>query len=149
MLYYFGGKFSPITKGHYNVLGELCKSVEKTWNPNVDKIVIGITELNDGSGIKGHMLCSSEEYRMEMIENAVCDLKEEFPFLKGKDESNEQGFETDEFIEIVFQSKKYTYEFIKEYCKENKYTGKITLVLGEDEANDLRQAVVCPDEFAA
>lgn len=133
MVYYFGGKFNPWTRGHEDVLSKLCEKIrsDHDWNPS-DLIVIGVTKLKDESGVRGHQLCSSEEYRIMSIAPAVRRLQKAFPFTDGK-------------IDIVCQTKDYTYEFLEEFMKKHKtvtedWMKNITLVLGEDELIDLENS---------
>lgn len=130
MLYYFGGKFSPWTRGHFKVLDALCQKIadEGSWNKG-DQIIIGLIDLPDlqHSGIAGHVLCSSEEYREELISSTLNYIYNKYWFTK-------------DGINFVYQKKKCTYEFLKDYCKDHLLApleGNVTLVLGQDEYDDL------------
>lgn len=131
MLYYFGGKFNPWTRGHYKVLDALCEHIQTSgcWKEG-DQILIGVTEVRDDTGIKGHHLCSSEEYRMDLIRPSLRELESKYSFLK-----EHPG------MFLTFQDTPYTYEFLKGYCEkhciETWKNNDITLVLGDDEFNDL------------
>ena len=139
MIYYYGGKFNPWTKGHYAVLNALCQKIQNDgcWKKENscqygDKIVIGITSLINYSGIEGHALCSSMEYRAEMISADIRKLIDQYDFL---DEN---------CVKMVEQDNPSTYEFLKRYCEDEQipdWENNVTLVLGEDEWDDLESSV--------
>lgn len=138
MLYYFGGKFNPWTRAHFNVLDSLCKKIEddKSWNSETDQILIGIVKLPANTEIKGHALCSSEEYREEMIQPSIRLLYKKYSFL----ESSKLD------IRITYQNNPSTYEFLDEYCNKHEiadWINNVTLILGEDEYADLIKSACC------
>jgi len=132
MLYYFGGKFNPWTRAHFNILDSLLQQIEfdKSWSCENDQILIGITTLPKDTEIKGHMLCSSEEYREELIRPSINHFYKKYSFLK-REKLN---------ISIVYQNNPSTYEFLQAYCITHSivdWEHGTTLVLGEDEFLDL------------
>lgn len=138
MLYYYGGKFHPWTRGHFSVLKGLLDKIQSdgSWKKG-DKILIGVTTLKDERGVEGHHLCSSEEYRMYLIDPTIEYLKGKYDFIKD-----------DEAIDMVCQREPSTYEFLERYC--GTYLGManwkkdVTLILGDDEFGDLSDSVEDP-----
>ena len=109
MVYYFGTDCNPWTRQHQDILHEFCESHRSVWKED-DVIVIAINSLKDETGIKGHSLCSSEEYRMELVQSAIDHLCERHPFLK---DDNHQS------IYIDFQCDKGIDKFCEDFCAQN------------------------------
>ena len=140
MVYYFGGKFNPFTDGHLFVLKECIKDTLCTVdqaNPfeDIPKFVIGVKD-GDFPGSEGHNLCSSSEYRIAMIARAItelitdseiCKFKKAIPWVK----------DLLSHIHICVQTKPRTWEYFKSSPAWFPEDGKVTLVLGEDEYEDL------------
>lgn len=131
MLYYFGGKFNPWTRGHRNILEELCIKIQRdnSWGEK-DVIVVGVVKLVKGeSGVMDDELWSSYDYRLNLIRPTFPSLEDKYPFLKKHP-----------CLFTVVQDNPSTYEFLEKYCEQrgiDDVKQNVTLVLGQDEEYDL------------
>lgn len=117
MVYYFSDTFSPFTKQHYMVLDFFCKALLEGHDGLMthdakDKIMILVKPLEDEkhSGIAGHQLCSSEEYREKLIGTGLCYLKNNYPELKDS-------------FDIQYLGKEDENDFVENYCSEHELNG--------------------------
>ena len=142
MKYYFGGKFNPVTKGHMSVLENLLVYLKtgpwKDKRPVGDKIVIGIKD-GDMEGSEGHELCSSYEYRENMMYQSLKWLKKGHPEI--------QGFF--DIVQVVQQTIPRTWAYLNSNDARSEWLcpgEDVTLVMGMDEEVDLRNSLTdeCP-----
>lgn len=137
MIYYFGGKFNPPTKGHLSVLEGLINyliSDNGPWNPSRpagDRIVIGV-KTGDFPGSEGIQVCSSDEYRLKLMYEAINDLAGNYPNVK--------GFK-DAFI-VAPQNIDRTWAYFQSQPAWWPEDGKVTIVMGEDEWKAFDESVV-------
>lgn len=128
MIFYYGGKFNPITRGHISVINRLIeKYKDRIAKGENFKLVVGI-KVKDLPGSDSAFASFGDINRYEMVQIAVNELLHE----KWK------GLSPD-CIEVVFQTEDRTWSYFHSdpewYPKDETYNPGI--VLGEDEYHDL------------
>lgn len=139
MIFYYGGKFNPWTKGHMSVLKDLCHYIQDNYKLIEEKygkpkIIIGVKsgEL-EGSGSEcGRGIMTSVMHRKSMVREAINGLQNEFPFLVefGSYTSNDK-------IDVEEQTIDRTWDYFNSKPMWWPDNGKVTIVMGEDEHQDL------------
>ena len=110
MNYFYGGAFNPMTKAHLFIIGEILKELKEN-----EKLIIGITEHD----------YKSYEFDFNFRANIIIEnLKK---YYKNYWDSNK--------IHLIKQDKR-TWKFLNQNIL--KVYSPITLILGEDEYNDLK-----------
>ena len=135
MVYYYGGKFNPFTKGHLSVLEGLLRHIEAAGTPSTTtgpKIVVGV-KSGEMWGSEGIATLSSTSIRMDLVDMALQTVRAQYPFWD---------------IEVVEQIKPRTWEYLQSKPEWFPEDARITLVMGNDEYEDFQESWEAEDEGA-
>lgn len=139
MVYYYGGKFNPFTKGHASVLKGLCDQISArkanpfTWDAS-DKVVVGVKDGDDALA------------RILLVETALRDLGFTVRNAYGP---QPQAQDNARIAEVVLQGIGRTWAYFQSKPVWWPDDGKVALVLGEDEYDAFNESLEAEENGAS
>ena len=120
MVYYYGGKFNPWTRGHLSVLTGLIQKLESERRPGSEqlKIVIGV-KTGEMPGSEGFTMVSSTDYRIDMVNRGLESIRKKYPFWD---------------IQVVEQDVQRTWDYFRSRPEWFPDDDRVAIVMGEDES---------------